>query len=101
LWPYLLVLSKPHYEFKVQNFGLGNLGLRRMRFRLPEKGYMIGGHGSFETRAALLVLTGPGIPAGVAREEKVLCSDVAPALYGLLAWPVPACVDGKGLPGIG
>ena len=100
MWPGLLVLSKPHYEFKVQNFGLGNLGLRRTRIRLPERGWMTGGHGSFETRAALLVLKGPDIAAGVVRQEKVYCSDVAPAVYGLMGWPVPDCVDGKGLPGI-
>jgi len=101
MWPHLLVLGKPHYEFKVQNFGLGNLGLRKTRLRLPERGWMTGGHGSFETRSALLVLRGPRIPRGVAREEKVYCSDVAPSLYRLMGWPVPDSVDGKPLPGIG
>ena len=100
LWPDLLVLGKPHYEFKVQNFGLGNVGLSKVRVRLPERGYFIGGHGSYATRSALLVLRGPGAPAGVVRNEHVYCSDVAPAIYSLMSWPVPQCVDGSGLPGI-
>ena len=99
-WPDLLVLTKPHYEFKVQNFGLGNVGMKKTGFDLPEYGYFTGGHGSFATRPALLVMRGPGIPGGVVRQEKVFCSDVAPAIYTLMGWPVPDCVDGKGLPGI-
>jgi len=100
LWPDLLILTKPHYKFKVQNFGLRNLGLPKLPFPLPEKGYFIGGHGSFATRPGLLIMSGPDIPAGQERKEIVYTSDVAPTIYRLMGWTVPECVDGKALPGI-
>jgi hypothetical protein len=99
VWADLLVLSAPNYKFKVQNFGLGNLGVAKLPFKLPEWGFFIGGHGSFETRSALLMVKTPGTPAAV-NPADVYAMDVAPTLFRLNGWPLPASVDGKGLPGL-
>jgi len=99
-WPELLVLTAPHYKFKVQNFGLGNLGLPQMPFPLPERGYFIGGHGSFATRPSLLIMRGPGIPAGKTYPQRVYTSDIAPTVYKMLKWKIPESVEGKGLKGL-
>lgn len=98
VWPDLLVLTAPHYKFKVQNFGLGNLGMANVPIKLPEWGYFLGGHGSFETRTALLLVGMPGWGSGV-DEREVYAMDVAPVLFGLNGWAVPGSVDGRGLPG--
>ncbi|HUT51835.1 MAG TPA: alkaline phosphatase family protein [bacterium] len=99
VWADLLVLTGPNYEFRLSGFGLGNLGAADLPFKLPEVGYFIGGHGSFDTRAALLMLSIPGGPPAV-NDAEVYAMDVAPTLYRLLGWPIPDCVDGKGLPGV-
>ncbi len=100
MWPDLLVLTAPHYKFKVQNYGLKKMGLEDKSFPMPEWSYFIGGHGSFATRPSLLVLSGPGIPENSVFDYIVYTSDIAPTIYRLMGWPVPDCVDGLGLPGI-
>jgi len=98
-WADLLVLADSHYKFKLQNCGLGNLGLTKMRIKLPEWSYFIGGHGNFETREALLMVSLPGGKFGV-RYDQVWAMDVAPTLERLESWQIPDSTDGKGLPGI-
>jgi hypothetical protein len=99
VWADLLVLASPNYEFRLAGIGLGNLGAADLPFTLPQVGYFIGGHGSFDTRDALLMVSVPGKPAGI-NEKTVYAMDVAPTIYRLLGWPLPECVDGKGLPGL-
>ena len=99
MWPDLLILTMPHYKFQVQNFGLGNLGLTKVPIKLPEAGYFIGGHGSFETRPILLMMQIPGVKPGVV-DRKVYTMDVAPTIYQAQGWKIPEVVDGKPLPGI-
>jgi hypothetical protein len=98
-WPDLLVLAKGHYKFKLQNFGLGNLGMAKMKIKLPEWGYFIGGHGNFDTQAAVLMLSVPGIKPAVLQDQ-VYAMDVAPTLERLEGWQIPESTDGKGLPGL-
>jgi predicted AlkP superfamily pyrophosphatase or phosphodiesterase len=99
VWADLLVLAAPHYKFKIQNFGLANLGMATLPIKIPEWGYFIGGHGSFDARAGLLMVQVPGARSRMNQAE-VYTMDVAPTLYRLQGWPIPECVDGKGLPGI-
>jgi len=99
VWSDLLVLASPHYKFKIQNFGLANLGMATLPIEIPEWGYFIGGHGSFDARSGLLMVHVPGLNPSVNQAE-VYTMDVAPTLYRLQGWPIPQCVDGKGLPGI-
>ena len=44
-----------------------------------------------------LIIRGPGVPEGVAREELVLNTDFAPTVAGLVGAPVPEFVDGRTL----
>jgi hypothetical protein len=98
VWADLFIMTKPNYKLTLAGFGLGNLGMS-FPFTLPRRGYFIGTHGSLETQPALLIVSVPGKTAAV-NPAKVYASDVAPTLYRLLGWPIPASVDGKGLPGL-
>ena len=98
-WADLLVLTAPNYKFKVQNFGLGNLGMTNVPIKLPEWGFFIGGHGSFETQTALLIVSAPGNQPAII-DTQVYAKDVAPTIEKFQGWKIPDSVDGKPLPGI-
>ena len=98
-WADLLVLTAPNYKFKVQNFGLGNLGMTNIPIKLPEWGFFIGGHGSFETQTALLIVSAPGNQPAII-DTQVYAKDVAPTIEKFQGWKIPDSVDGKPLPGI-
>lgn len=59
-----------------------------------------GGHGLFRTQPVVLVMHGPGVPAGQLVSGTVGLADVAPSLYELLGWPTPFHVQGFPLPGL-
>ena len=98
-WVDLLVLTAPNYKYKLQNLGLGNLGMANLPFKLPEWGYFIGGHGSYDTQAATLILSVPGNKPAII-EDQVYVKDVAPTIEKVQGWQIPDSTDGKPLPGI-
>lgn len=59
-----------------------------------------GGHGLFRTQPVVLVVHGPGVPAGQVVTGAVGLADIAPSLYELLGWPTPFHVQGFPLPGL-
>jgi len=98
-WPDLLLLATGHWKFKVQNLDFGSLGIINSQIKVPEFGYLIGGHGNFETRPATLVVKVPGINPGI-RADQLYSKDIAPTIYRLEGWPIPDSVNGQGLPGV-
>jgi len=98
-WADLLVLTADNYRFKLEGFGLGNLGMAGIPLKLPKWGYFIGGHGSFDTQTCLLMVSVPGAPSSV-RDDQVYAMDVAPTIERLQGWALPDSTDGKGLPGL-
>ncbi len=64
----------------------------------PSIGRMVGGHGGPAMQHVPLIMAGPGIPAGVVRDEPVRTHQIVPTLYEMLGIPVPASVDGAPLP---
>jgi tetratricopeptide (TPR) repeat protein len=88
--------------------------LGRLLARLPpdtvvlvagDHGEMLGEHGEARhgllpfaaARRVPLLLAGPGVPAGVVRDELVGLADVAPTLLALAGVPAPRDVDGRSL----
>lgn len=98
-WADLLILTAANYKFKIQNFGLGNLGITEVPIKLPEWGYFIGGHGSFDTQTALLIVSAPGNKPAVI-DDQVWASDLAPTIEKIQGWKITDATDGKPLPGI-
>jgi len=60
----------------------------------------VGSHGGFDSQRIPLIVRGPGVPRGQTVADDVLVADIAPTLYFLQGWSVPAHLDGKVLPGI-
>ncbi|HEU4402206.1 MAG TPA: alkaline phosphatase family protein [Candidatus Polarisedimenticolia bacterium] len=60
----------------------------------------IGGHGGVDTQRIPLLLHGPRVPRGLVLADPVSIADIAPTLYRLQRWPIPASVTGTALPGL-
>jgi predicted AlkP superfamily pyrophosphatase or phosphodiesterase len=86
-WPVLFAFMRDNEQFVVE---------RGQNF--PAVGRMIGGHGGPAMQHVPLIMTGPGIPKGVVRDELVRTHQIVPTLYELLGIPVPVSVDGSPLP---
>lgn len=96
-WPELALLADGTWEFSFAWPVYGEDGVIRVGPFEMGLGFM-GGHGGPATASALLALSGPDLPAGRVVAEPVRLVDIAPTLYGLLGWPVPANVQGQPLP---
>jgi len=46
-----------------------------------------------------LIMHGPGVPAGTVIDTPVGLVDVAPTIYELMGWPIPALTEGRSLAG--
>ena len=106
-WPDLFVF--PQYNYQVMahgdalSSGINNVGFN-LGINVPEQ-VRIGlpaAHGGLKTEHIPLVLKAPAGIAGYAGVSEnpgtVGIGDIAPTIYGIMGWPVPACVDGKPLP---
>ena len=74
---YLVLTSDNGYHMGHHRLGLGKQSAYEEDIRVP------------------LMIRGPGVPAGVSRDEMVLNNDFAPTLADLAGLPPPASVDGR------
>jgi N-acetylglucosamine-6-sulfatase len=74
---YLVLTSDNGYHMGQHRLGLGKQSAYEEDIRVP------------------LMIRGPGLPAGVSRDEMVLNNDFAPTFADLAGLPPPASVDGR------
>jgi arylsulfatase A-like enzyme len=74
---YLVLTSDNGYHMGHHRLGLGKQSAYEEDIRVP------------------LMIRGPGVPAGVSRDEMVLNNDFAPTFADLAGLPPPASVDGR------
>jgi len=98
IWPELLVVTKSHYKFKIENLNLADLEISNSPIKIPRWGYFIGGHGNFTTRPSTLIISAPGVNPEI-RDDMVFAMDIAPTILRIQGWAIPDSVDGIGLPG--
>ena len=101
MWPDLIFLARKYYQFPLLGLGLANVGGGKLGLPLPPISVYVGGHGGPSTQSSLLLLHGPGIAKAAVSLEQTRPSDVAPSLYFLEGYQIPASVQGKRLPGLG
>jgi predicted AlkP superfamily pyrophosphatase or phosphodiesterase len=93
-WPSLFVFLEGNQQFLIDS----PFWLRRRESFLPPTGKLVGGHGGPATQHVPVILAGPGIAAGVVRDEAVRSDQIVPTLYELLRIAPPASVDDPPLP---
>jgi hypothetical protein len=93
-WPSLFVFLEGNEQFLIDS----PFWLRRRESLMPPSGQLVGGHGGPATQHVPIILSGPGIAAGVVRDDAVRSHQIVPTLYKLLGIAPPASVDGPPLP---
>jgi len=99
-YPDLFMFPKANLQFPSIGAGFGNIGLGVLPLDVPPFTVYVGGHGAPSTRKALLAIKGPGQLRSESVDAETYPSDLAPTLYRLEHYQVPASVQGKGLPNL-